>query len=67
MSKFNFGNVVVVDGDQIGVVVKSWGNGAHEVYVRSANCIYDYHENDMQHYLYSKDLHESETHLYDKR
>ena len=36
---FQFGNVVVVDDDQIGVIVKSWADGTHDVYVRSYNGI----------------------------
>lgn len=47
--KLVFGDIVVVDGGQIGVVVKNWGKAivgdkpAHvEVYVRSYNEIKEY-------------------------
>ncbi len=58
--KFTFGDIVVVDGENIGVVVKSWlpvtgpnaKNGArHEVYVRLYNAIKDYYENEMERYM----------------
>jgi len=52
--RFNFGNIVVVEGNLIGVVVKSWGpkmrggvqtdEYEHEVYVRSFNSIGTYLE-----------------------
>lgn len=67
---YQFGNVVVVDGDQIGVIVKSWGSGvvdekrSHEVYVRSLNCIRDYAEDDIRHFVYSKELTEEEQEFY---
>lgn len=53
---FQFGNVVVVDEDQIGVIVKSWADGKHDVYVRSYNGVKEYHESDISHYVYSKEL-----------
>lgn len=46
--KLVFGDIVVVDDDQIGVVVKNWGRSSNgnepfvEVYVRSYNHIKDY-------------------------
>lgn len=49
--KFCFGDIVVVDETQIGVVVKSWQSGIHEVYVRSYNCIREYAEKDIQRYM----------------
>ena len=54
--KFCFGDIVVVEGLLIGVVVKSWCGSEnrephHEVYVRSHNCIQEYSENDMQRYM----------------
>jgi hypothetical protein len=53
---FQFGNVVVVEEDQIGVIVKSWADGTHDVYVRSRNGVDQYHEDDISHYVYSKEL-----------
>lgn len=55
--KFTFGDIVVVDGENIGVVVKSWGRSSqgkppyHEVYVRMYNGIKDYQEDQMERYL----------------
>ena len=62
-SPFQFGNVVVVDG-QIGVIVKSWANGEHDVYVRSHNGILTYHYTDIRHYIYSKELTDDEREFY---
>jgi hypothetical protein len=62
--KFQFGNIVVVDDDQIGVIVKSWGNDTHDVYVRSYNQVSEYSEKDIKHYVYSKYLSEEEHEFY---
>lgn len=52
---FCFGDIVVVEGNLIGVVVKSWvGNTTgvtHEVYVREYNGIREYPERDIQRYM----------------
>ncbi len=64
MSDFQFGNVVVVDDDQIGVVVKSWAAGHHDVYVRSYNSIREYDFKDIRHYVYSKELTANEREFY---
>jgi len=63
--RFQFSNVVVVDTDQIGVIVKSWENKTHDVYVRSYNCIKEYKEKDIQHYVYSKELHYGDDAFYE--
>ena len=51
---FLFGDIVVVNVDQIGVVVKTWqhidGNYYYEVYVRSYNKINEYEEREMDRY-----------------
>lgn len=55
--KYCFGDIVIVEGNLIGVVVKSWcrssqgKNPYHEVYVRSLNTIKDYFEYDMERYM----------------
>jgi hypothetical protein len=53
--KFCFGDIVVVEGAYIGVIVKSWissKNGVvHEVYVRIYNSIVEYKEADIQRYM----------------
>ena len=56
---FCFGDIVVVEGNLIGVVVKSWcGNIGpnptgpnHDVYVREFNAIVNYPEAAMQRYM----------------
>ena len=63
--KFLFGDIVVVDGNLIGVIVKSWQSsfsGNHyEVYVRNYNCIKDYDEVDIARYkVRHKELNEEE-------
>ncbi len=68
MCKFQFGNVVVVDDDQIGVIVKSWGGMgkpySHDVYVRGYNGIREYSEDDIRHFIYSKHLSDEELTFY---
>lgn len=67
---FQFGNVVVVEGDLIGVIVKSWGPSSktgkysHEVYVRMFNGIKDYPEEEIRHFIYSKELTEEDKTFY---
>ena len=63
--KFQFGNVVVVDGGQIGVIVKSWEDDTHEVYVRNLNGLRLYKGADIRHFIYSKDLTEEEVEFYE--
>lgn len=58
--KFTFGDIVVVDGENLGVVVKSWlpvmgpnkkRGPHHEVYVRMYNGVREYHEDEMERYM----------------
>jgi hypothetical protein len=58
--KYTFGDIVVVDKKQIGVIVKSWisiiNNSNrekvnHEVYVRSYNTIKEYPESKIERYM----------------
>lgn len=52
--KFCFGDIVVVDDIQIGVVVKSWCGmtiNNYDVYVRSYNSIKNYKENEIERYM----------------
>ena len=55
--KFCFGDIVVVDETQIGVIVKSWEESSlgtppsHDVYVRSYNKIVNYPERDIERYM----------------
>lgn len=53
--KYCFGDIVVVEGILIGVVVKSWIRNneeiIYEVYVRNLNSIKEYKEKDIQRYM----------------
>lgn len=56
MNELLFGDIVVVDTDQIGVIVKSWGISSrgdepyYEVYVRNYNAIRDYPASKVERY-----------------
>lgn len=55
MSKFLFGDIVVVEKMLIGVVVKVWHNFTkdsytYDVYVRNYNKIVTYNESDIERY-----------------
>jgi hypothetical protein len=69
-AKFQFSNVVVVERDQIGVIVKTWKSQKtgynYDVYVRSFNAIHNYSENQIDHFIFSKYLDEDELSFYDK-
>ena len=55
--KFCFGDIVVVEGFMIGVVVKCWLRSSndkqhqYEVYVRMYNGIKTYNENEIERYM----------------
>lgn len=53
--KFCFGDIVVVEGAFIGVVVKSWvknnSENQYEVYVRSYGNVVTYAESEIQRYM----------------
>ena len=64
-AKFLFGDIVVVEEDLIGVVVKTWQSFKrgyyYEVYVRNYNCIKEYNENEIERYrVRHKELDEQE-------
>lgn len=69
---FQFSNVVVVENNLIGVIVKSWerltgeeaGIYLYEVYVRDYNGVKEYRENEIRHFVYSKELTEEEEEYY---
>ncbi len=66
-AKFQFSNVVVVEKDFIGVIVKSWkgkNEYNHDVYVRTFNTIINYQEDDIKHFVHSKELSENEYEFY---
>lgn len=63
--RFLFGDIVVVENDLIGVVVKTWDSSSkgyqYEVYVRSYNTINDYDESEIDRYrVRHKELNEEE-------
>jgi hypothetical protein len=67
MAKFQFSNVVVVDDDQVGVIVKSWDGRKgynHDVYVRGYNGVKNYEEAEIKHFIYSKTLLPDECEFY---
>ena len=59
--RFQFSNVVVVEGTLIGCIVKTWGpsynRGIHyDVYVRSYNKIVEYDEDEIELFIYDKEI-----------
>jgi hypothetical protein len=67
-AKFQFGNVVVVNKEFIGVIVKTWqGKDGfnYDVYVRYYSTIENYKEADIKHYIYSKELSTEEVDWYE--
>lgn len=64
-TKFYFGDIVIVEDDLIGVIVKTWINetGRHqpkgayyEIYVRSFNVIKEYPESQIKRLIIGKEL-----------
>jgi len=59
--KFAFGDIVIVEEEHIGVIVKSWGTPirggkrvgepSHFVYVRTNNAITEYKESEIERYM----------------
>ena len=53
--KFTFGDIVVVDKIEIGVIVKCWTNSDklfnYDVYVREYNGIKNYKEEEIERYM----------------
>lgn len=53
--KYIFGDIVVVDEIEIGVIVKCWLHSndipSYEVYVRDYNAIKEYRESEIQRYM----------------
>jgi len=57
--KFNFGNIVVVEGNCVGVICKCWEDNTYEVYVRSFNNLASYKGDNIQPFIYDKEIEES--------
>lgn len=49
--KFCFGDIVVIEGSLIGVIVKQWCDKTYEVYVRNFNTIRSYKEDEIERYM----------------
>ena len=49
--QFCFGDIVIVDEDYVGVVVKVWGDHTYDVYVRIYNHIRHYEERHIMRYM----------------
>ncbi len=53
--KFVFGDIVVIENNLIGVVVKTWvdcnGNHSYDIYVRMYNYIKNYKEKEIERYM----------------
>lgn len=51
--KFAFGDIVVIEKELIGVVVKCWSGSSHnyDIYVRNYNCIKNYKEDEIERYM----------------
>lgn len=49
--KFCFGDIVIIDDVNIGVIVKCWTNKTYEVYVRMYNSIRTYKEEEIERYM----------------
>ena len=65
---FQFGNVVVVDDiENIGVIVETSGSRGvytYDVYVRHFSHVRTYMEDEIQHFIYNKELAEDEKEFY---
>jgi len=64
---FQFSNVVVVDGENIGVIVKTWDTKhgyTYDIYVRYSSLVLNFNEHEIKHFVYSKELAEDERELY---
>lgn len=49
--QFCFGDIVVVENELIGVIVKCWASKTYEVYVREFNAIKEYKEDKIERYM----------------
>lgn len=53
--KYTFGDIVVINGSLIGVIVKTWINQrsqvTHDVYLRVSNQIISFKENEIERYM----------------
>ena len=67
---FNFWDIVVIDKQYIGVIVKCWWKSNiwtlpnYDVYVRSSNGIKNFTEENIQQYIYDKEIDEEHLFIY---
>lgn len=68
--KFCFGDIVVVEGELIGVIVKSWITvgkaNNYDVYVRMYNEIYNYKEDEIERYMVRPKYLDEEEKMYQR-
>jgi hypothetical protein len=64
---YSFAQVVVIEEDSIGVVVKCWADKTYEVYVRVAGTIQNFRYDELRPYIYSKTITSDEVKMYDWR
>lgn len=70
--KYQFGNVVVTEGGQLGVICKTWMCSQsrphhYDVYIRSLDALREYDEDTLRHYVFSKELADDELDHYDNQ
>lgn len=67
-AKYNFADVVIVEENLIGVVVKCWESSRsgfnYDVYVRSFNSIVNYRESTIMRFQYNKELSDEDLEFY---
>ncbi len=66
---YQFGNIVIVDENLVGVIVKCWQRcdtktNHYDIYVRSLNGIKGYEEKNIKHYIHHKELSEDDLEYY---
>ena len=66
--KYCFGDIVVVEGELIGVVVKSWigKTNNYDVYVRMYNGIRNYDESEIERYMVRHKYLDDEEKMYQR-
>lgn len=56
MTQFNFGEIVIVEDEFIGVVCKCWSDETYDVYVRSWNAISGCKASELRRFEYDKEI-----------
>lgn len=66
---FNFGEIVIVEKNLVGVIVKCWTSQKgdnYDIYVRSYNAISNYSENEIHKFIYDKELTDEQLEFYNE-